>query len=311
MTRQTCQVCDSPLPQRGWLRSRFAPHCDECGWHARFSDIGWPFRFVALIPGLALMELIGGPRSLGLVVVAVVIGVFIHLFVAWERKSLSRPIPTIFGPVNPFSAPLNKYYAAGTQQVAPRWPPEYEYLLSLPRPRQLRSTWQSVVAWWFSISILALFTWLIIRDARLWLPSALLPEWNTRSIIVLVILVLIDGYVLAANLRRVPETRELLKKGEVGLAWVIFAKEVSSGEHSTMEIEYQFHDGSGRIHRGRCEDVTRNFCEGAVVPVFYNPVRPSQNIAICATDWEILGPDGKVPFREKPKHGDQVLRLSR
>ncbi len=93
----------------------------------------------------------------------------------------------------------------------------------------------------------------------------------------------------------VPVLREkrnlpLLRDGELALATVVNQRMVQQGKSSCSQIEYEFKSNTGQRVCSSCRDLTRSVFEEMTVPVFYDPLDPSKNVAACATYLKVADP---------------------
>lgn len=145
-------------------------------------------------------------------------------------------------------------------------------LAAIPRPRQVKMTWEG---WVLSLLVAAgvcSYTLLVLRSylqhSHPKLGSSLSILWLSASIY---------GYGLVFFLQRRRE-RRLLAYGEVTLGHVITEKNTPYGQR----IEYYFKH-SGRPALGFCSDWSRSVYEGMTVPVFYDANNPNVSIPLnCA-----------------------------
>ncbi len=309
MSSQTCPACKSPLPQRSWL-ARFAlSHCEECGWKQRAFDQSWLRQLVVTVPGIFLLAIIGGRDSWRFILGVALLSAGMHLVGVWRARKNVEPVPSILPREIDFPARFEQKPWTEVRPDSPRCPPEYEYIFALPRPRELRATWRSVLQFGLALPIIGLALWLFIRDIHIIFPPGWMTRINKNSFFFAIVTVLVVADGLSFLVKHRPKVRELLSEGEVSLGWVTNVTE-TSGDQRRMSIEYEFLDLTGRFRFGRCEDLTLASCEGEVVPVFYEASKPTNNVALCGSRWEIAGLDGKVPKLRKPKTKDGDLRLS-
>jgi hypothetical protein len=64
---------------------------------------------------------------------------------------------------------------------------------------------------------------------------------------------------------------------------VVAQRTVQRGKSSYSQIDYGFQANTGQQIRGTCRDLTSTIFEDMTIPIFYDPLNPSKNIASCAT----------------------------
>ena len=79
----------------------------------------------------------------------------------------------------------------------------------------------------------------------------------------------------------------LLRDGDVALARVVAQSRVQQGRTTYSKIEFEFRANSGQIVRNSQKDVTEKVFEEMTIPVFYDPLEPSKNTALCASHLRI------------------------
>ena len=91
--------------------------------------------------------------------------------------------------------------------------------------------------------------------------------------------------IVAANV--VGKQKQLLADGEMSLARVTDRALARNGPN----IRYEFTTPLGEHFSGSAQDATRKLSIGMNVPVFYDARNPKQQLALCASFYEIVLPD--------------------
>ena len=160
--------------------------------------------------------------------------------------------------------------------------PAHQKLQSLPRPRQVRfrfpggSTAVIVAFGAFGLISALVFARLSNRP----FPNRGL---NIASLLPLLSLLLVFAVVIVVPYFREKRNLPLLRDGELAFARVVAQHMVQQGKASCSRVDYEFHTNTGQLVRNSSKELTRSVFEDMTIPVFYDPLDPSKNIALCAT----------------------------
>lgn len=171
--------------------------------------------------------------------------------------------------------------SAGTVRTDFVIPKRFQHLPNLIPPRQLKMK-RVFRALFFLLAFIAItFAWVCVsllipphkhpddpRDGLrlLWIPSGIL-------------------FALVWSFLSERRRRRLLTKGKVVFALVKGSK---AGRGALLPgIIYQFQTAEGKDLEDFDQDWTDSFHEGMVVPVFYDPAKPENHVAMCASFYDV------------------------
>ena len=106
---------------------------------------------------------------------------------------------------------------------------------------------------------------------------------NIASQLPLLSVLLVFAVVLVVPYLREKRNLPLLREGELAFVRVVAQHMVQRGKASYSRIDYEFHTNTGQLVRNSSKELTRSVFEDITIPVFYDPLDPSKNIALCAT----------------------------
>lgn len=208
MSPQICPVCNSPLPQRGWLDWFIFPQCEECGWKQRASAQSWIRQAVPIAFGIFVLAILWARDSWGFLLFFILLQLTFYLIGVRRAKKFAEPIPSILTPGKVSHASSAQSSKAETRREKPRCPPEYEYIFTLPRPRRLRARKIVFLGWLFLIVFFLVFGSLVIRDAHSWLSPGWLSKMNKSPLIIVGIFCLLVFDLFSLLFMQKPRIRE-------------------------------------------------------------------------------------------------------
>ena len=280
-----CPRCGSQVPLRRFFNPASKPFCARCGWNLDAAEI-------ALAAKSTIVKFI----PLGIT------GVI--LFVAFTASRADSPfiftVPALFALVA--LTPLWNYYstrnaiAAAKLTVNPALaqsqPPldaSLQMLQSLPRPRQVRFHFRG------SLGAVAIVVVAVLGLTAFFLAGAQAHRRNFHGnkdsftiLLPLVFMLFVFVFLIAVPLFREKRNLPLLRDGELALARVIAQQTVQQGKTSYSKLDYEFKTNTGQSTRNSCRDLTNAVFEDMTIPVFYDALDPSKNIAACATYLKIV-----------------------
>lgn len=276
MASITCPRCGSQVPLRRFFNPGYKPFCARCGWNLERAE-------AAFNANSAVM------KFLPLVIAA--IGLFAAFAAIHAHSRIIFVFPALFLLIG--LAPLWNYYstrkalAAGNNTVnpglAPAQPPldpSLQMLQSLPRPRQVRFRLQGG-------SIIIVFGLVAIASAMAFATMSNHPHSNRSPAFAVafpfLFILLILGTVVIVPYLQEKRNRPLLSDGEVTAARVTAQRTIQQGRASYSRIDYEFKTVSGDVVRNSCRDLSGLVFEDMTVPVFYDSLDPSKNVAACAS----------------------------
>jgi uncharacterized protein (DUF983 family) len=284
MSSITCPHCGSPVSLRRFFDPVNKPFCTRCGWNLDRAEAALETKsgLVRLIPvgiaGVILLVAFTASRAeLSSIFLVPALFSLIALAPLWGYYSTRRAIAAAKFTVNPSLAraqlPLD---------------PALEMLRSVPRPRRVRFRFEG------SATVLVAFGAVAILSATLFVATSRRPfsprGMGLAAMLPLLFVLLIIAVVLLVPFFREKRNLPLLRDGELAFAHVGSQQSVQQGKTSYSKIDYEFQTNTGQHFRNSCRDLTRNVFEDMTVPVFYDPLDPSKNIAACATYLKITDP---------------------
>ena len=140
------------------------------------------------------------------------------------------------------------------------------------------------------LAVPSLVTAFLIIEWRSSSERQVLPDlWNALPFVLLPIAFLVVGSWILIGHRR------LVRTGEISLAKVIAVQL----RRRVPAITYEFSDRSGRLISASSPDNSRTISVGMVVPVFYDPENPQDQVALCGSFYEVsdvsIRPTGADP----------------
>jgi len=166
-------------------------------------------------------------------------------------------------------------------------------LAGLPRPRSIRMGWQgkmSVAIFAVALSLsLGMFLWFGRRVEKD------LPRREQRQVAPAREFVLPVGMVVVGLIflwRIGGQERRLLINGELGHARVVKRWAGRNGPY----VQYEFATPTGERISRNAADKSRQLSVGMTVPVFYNPLAPKRQVALCSSIYKFILPQEIKPL---------------
>src|SRR5580704_4033432 len=204
-----------------------------------------------------------------------------------QFAAVSQPVSSNFG------APLDRASSSSSAAAAPSH--ENEALLHTTAPRRIRTSRQGRIVLWVAALGLSLF---IVQPA-----AGLYRQWvtyhsfsNVRGLgwgIALVCIVALAAFGIWRG--QVRET-DLLERGEVVMGRVV---RQWADDKRNSQVEYEFTDYMGSLHRGIANDRTDELSSGSPLVVFYDRDNPKRQVAYCSTLHEVILPPTVSPVSEE------------
>jgi hypothetical protein len=288
MSRAVCPSCGAHLePLRS--ASQLALTCSACGWNsapARRSieneiSIGGLFLIFAVISFVLRVLLLSRMDTFTLRFFPFLIALIVAQRVWTYRKSWKalRVLATR-GDSRETTNNSRKLPDAFAKLIPSHEEAEYLFspVLHLPKPRSIRWSWLARV----STVLLLLFTAFAIWNA---VSRGSTDQQGINRKGVLLMAVLLPSMVFGLQTMAGASNRKLLRMGEVTVGRVVCQETLGEAQQRPFSsIIYAFVDGGNRPFVGQGTDLTQNLGEGAPIAIFYDPLDPSQNIALeCST----------------------------
>lgn len=285
MSSISCPRCGSTVPLRRFFNPANKPFCSRCGWNldrAEAALVAKNNMFKILPLGIAVAGMFiafAASRSHSpMPLLPLILFASIILALLWGFYSARRAVATAKLTANPSFAieqtPLN---------------PAFQMLQSIPRPRRVRFKFQGNLAVIAVIPVAGLaFAASFIAGAQ---PHRRNYPRNVDSFTILLpLLVMIAVFVILIVLPLLREKRNLplLRDGQLAFARVTSQQTVQQGKTSYSRIDYEFKTDTGQQIQNSVRDLTNSVFEDMTVPVFYDPLDPSKNVASCATYLKVV-----------------------
>ena len=280
MNSIACPRCGSPVPLRRFFNLANKPFCPRCGWNLDRAEAALTGKsnFVKLIP-------------LG----AAALGLFAFFTATRANSPFILIVPALVAAVA--LTPLWSYYstrkaiAAAKSTVIPglalaQMPldPSFQMLQFLPRPRRVRFHFQgSLGAVAIVVVAIVAFTAFFLAGAQAQRRSLHGNKDSFTMLLPLVFMLFVFVILIAVPLFREKRNLPLLRDGELAFARVVTQQTVQKGKTSYSQIDYEFQTSTGQSTRNSGRDFTGAVFEDMTIPVFYDPLDPSKNIAYCST----------------------------
>jgi uncharacterized protein (DUF983 family) len=276
MSGITCPRCGSPVPMRRFFDRSNKPFCARCGWNleraeAALNGTRTMLKFIALaVSGVALFAAFGALRTHEPEVLWFpAIFILIAMVPLWNYTSVRRAITAAKSTVAPTLA-----------QTKPPIHSSFQLLLSLPRPRRLRvdlTGTLGLIIFLFIVILLCLFFMVPLSS-----HDSPIASKNSPLIPLFFAAFVVSAWVVPAIFRE-KRNWSLLRDGHIALARVVAQGREQQGRTTYSKIEFEFQANSGQIVRNAQKDVTEKVFEEMTIPVFYDPLDPSKNTALCAS----------------------------
>jgi len=280
-----CPRCGSQVPLRRSFNPASKPFCARCGWNLDRAEarLGGKSIVVKLLPiGVAAVGLLffftSTRANSPFIFIVPALFALIALLPLWSYNSVQKAIAAAKLTVNPALA-----------QSQPPLDPSLQMLQSLPRPRQVRFRFQG------SLGAVAIVVVAVLGLTAFFLAGAQAHRRNFHGnkdsftiLLPLVFMLFVFVFLIAVPLFREKRNLPLLRDGELALARVVAQQTVQQGKTSYSKIDYEFKTNTGQSTRNSCRDLTNAVFEDMTIPVFYDALDPSKNIAACATYLKIV-----------------------
>jgi hypothetical protein len=264
-------------------------YCPQCGWNreeaekrTRFLLRLLPVLVIGFDAPLVIWVLTGHLQPGGLVFFAALAIVPVVLVVLTLRGTL-RKVSAAPHPVAAFAASARSGDVAAPNEAAAE---QYRLLLELPRPRPVRMTRRGKMSVTVIAAAVLVFGLVLVAMALLQPPAA---RGNSappsRALVIALPLGLLTAIALVMQ-RVLARERELLGEGEAVMGRVTKQWTARNGSG----IRYEFTTASGETISRMTTDFARQLMEGMTVPVFYDPLEPKKQVALCAAFYEVVLP---------------------
>jgi uncharacterized protein (DUF983 family) len=272
----TCPLCGSSVPQRRFFARSNKPFCARCGWNldraeAALNDTKTMLKLITLaVAGVGLFAAFAAVRAHELWTLSLpAIFLLIAMIPLWNYISARRAIAVAKSTVIPDLARTNTPVL-----------PSVQLLLSLPRPRRVR------VALTGTLGIIVLLSVVILLCLFLMVPftwhDSPIDSKNSPLIPILFITFVVSVMVVPAIFRE-KRNWSLFRDGDVALARVLAQSRAQQGRTTYSKIDFEFRANSGQLVRNSQKDLSEMVFEEMTIPVFYDPLDPSKNTALCAS----------------------------
>jgi hypothetical protein len=252
------------------------PFCGRCGWNVERAEVALNdtkamLKFIGLgVAGVALFAAFGALRSHDTELLWFpAVFVLIAVVPLWNYISARGAIAAAKSTAVPDLA----------QTILPIHS-SIQLLLSLPRPRRVR------VGLTGTLGLITLLSAVILLCLLSMVPFAWhdspVASRNSPLIPLLFVAFVVSAWVVPAIFRE-KRNWSLLRDGDVALARVFAQSRAQRGRTTYSKIEFEFQTSSGQIIRNSQKDLTEKVFEEMPIPVYYDPLDPSKNIAVCAS----------------------------
>ncbi len=282
MANLTCPRCGWQVPLRRFWNPGYKPFCARCGWNLERAEAACNanravMKFLPLvIAAIGLFAAFAATRAHSRVIfIFPALFLLIGLAPLWNYSATRKALAAVKNTVNPGLAPSQ-----------PPLDPSLQMLQSLPRPREVRFRLQG------GSPIIIVFGLVAIVSAMAFAAMSSHPHSNRSPDFAfafpLLFILLILGTVLIVPYLQEKRNRPLVSDGEVTVARVTAQRTIQQGKASYSRIDYEFKTVSGQVVRNSCRDLTGLVFEDMTVPVFYDPLDPSKNVAACASHLRVV-----------------------
>ncbi len=264
-------------------------YCPQCGWNreeaekrTRFLLRLLPVLVIGFDAPLMIWVLTGHIQPAGLAFFAALAIVPVVLVVLALRGTL-RKVSSASRPGASLAAWAGTGGIAAPNEAAAE---QYRLLLELPRPRPIRMTRRGKMSVTVIAGAVLVFGFVLVAMALLQPPAARRNSAPpSRALVIALPLGLLTAMALVMQ-RVLARERELLGEGEVVMGRVIKQWTARNGSG----IRYEFTTPSGETISRMTTDFARQLMEGMAVPVFYDPLEPKKQVALCAAFYEVVLP---------------------
>ncbi|MGB7731869.1 MAG: hypothetical protein WBL50_27890 [Candidatus Acidiferrum sp.] len=267
---------------RRFFNPGYKPFCARCGWNleraeAAFNANSAAMKFLPLV--IAAIGLFAAFAAIHahsrIIFIFPAVFLLIGLAPLWNNYSTRKALAAAKNTVNPGLAPAQ-----------PPLDPSLQMLRSLPRPRQVRFRLQG------GSPIIIVLGLVAIASAMAFAAMSNHPHSNHSPGFAVafpfLFILLIFGTVLIAPYLQEKRNRPLLSDGEVTVARVTAQRTIQQGKASYSRIDYEFKTNTGEVVRNSCRDLSGLLFEDMTIPVFYDSLDPSKNVAACASYLRIV-----------------------
>jgi hypothetical protein len=272
----TCPLCGSSVQLRQFFARSNKPFCARCGWNldraeAALAETKTMLKFIALaVAGVGLFAAFAVVRAHETWIFPLpAIFMLIALGPLWNYISARRAITSAKSTVIPDLARTN-----------PPVLPSVQLLLSLPRPRRVR------VALTGTLGLIVLLSAVILLCLMLMVPftshDSPIDSKNSPLVPILLITFVVSVMVVPAIFRE-KRNWSLFRDGDVALARVLAQSRAQQGRTTYSKIDFEFRANSGQLVHNSQKDLSEKVFEEMTIPVFYDPLDPSKNTALCAS----------------------------
>jgi len=279
----TCPRCGSQIPLRRFFNVASKPFCARCGWNLDRAEaaVAGKNTVVKLLPigvvAIGLFAFFGATRGNSpFIFLLPALFALVALLPVWGYYSARKALAAAKFTVNP-----------DLRQAQPPIPPSLQMLQSLPRPRRTRFSFTGNIA----AAVIA-FTAVGVLNAIAFVAISRRPLSHNNpditALLPLLFVLPVFGFVVVIPFFREKRNLPLLRDGELAFARVTAQQRVQQGKTSYSRVDYEFKTNTGQIVRNSCRDVTSSIFEDMTIPVFYDALDPSKNIAACATYLKIV-----------------------
>jgi hypothetical protein len=222
----------------------------------------------------------------------------LNYFLLKRKMAKLRSMQVVAGtpPISPnFGATFDRATSPSSSPAATFAPSrEDEALLRMPAPRRVRTSKRGRITLWVAALGLSLF---IVPAAagfyRQWVTYHSFS--NSRGIGWAIAIECIVALAIFGIWRGQVRERELLERGEVVMGRVTR----QWTDEGSSQIEYEFTDFVGSLHRASANDRTDKLVSGMPLVVFYDRDSPNRQVAYCSTLHEVILPPTASPVTEE------------
>jgi hypothetical protein len=284
MPAAECPQCQAPAAM-----ALGQAYCPLCGWNREQAEKRTRL-LLRLLPALVILfdaplmvwVLTGHaqPGTLGLFAALAIVPVLLVVLLLRGTLRKVSAAPRSAGSAVALSD------AGGAAAPNPAATEQYRLLLEVPRPRPVRMTRRGktsvlVIATAFLVFALALVTMIALQPAGARRNSS--PPPLTLVVGFPLGLLALMGLVMQRALAR---EKELLGNGEVAMGRVTKQWAARNGSG----IQYEFTTPSGETISRMTTDSSRQLSHGMSLLVFYNPLEPKKQVALCSALYEVVLP---------------------
>jgi len=280
MANITCPRCGSQVPLRRFLSPASKPFCTRCGWNVEHAEAALDTKssIVKLIPlviaGAVLFAAVTASRTEPpFVFIIPALFALLALAPVWNYHSTRKALATAKLTAN-----------ASLAMAQPPLDPSMQMLQTLPRPRRVRFRFRG------SVAVIAIVLVAVLGCVAFFLAGAQVhrgdfPQNRGLSPLLLPFIFVLVGFAIFIVVPILRERRNLplLRDGELAFGRVTSQQTVQQGRTSYSRIDYEFQSNTGQLVRNSSRDLTNAIFEDMTIPIFYDPLDPSKNIASCAT----------------------------